>query len=78
MKIDKTKARHDLTRLLKLDMYEVKNAEEPELISFYSGRMYGMVAAYWQMGMIDMCARVRYINLISANVIKQHKRLLYE
>lgn len=72
---DVLKERHNLTRLLKLEMYELKIAVEPEVINFHSSRMYGMVAAYWELRIINSRARVRYINLIGYNVIKRHREV---
>lgn len=57
--------RHNLTRLLRLDMHDMKSAPPSRaMINYYEGRMLGMVAAYLQLGIIDHLAHCRYIVII--------------
>lgn len=75
MKINKKEVRHGLTKLLKLDMYELKSATRPEEVDFYAARMYGIVAAYREMEIINSRTRVRYINIIGNAMINGQKLL---
>ncbi len=57
--------RHELTKQLRLDMFDMKKSPKSRaMINYYEGRMLGMVAAYLHLGIIDYLAHQRYINII--------------
>lgn len=70
--------RHYLTRLLKLDLFEMKRARTTYLLNLFEGRLYGLIAAYQVLGIIDMTARSRYIEIIASYAYKRKEELANE
>lgn len=72
------KERHELTKQLRLDMFDMKNAKTKGIVDYYEGRMLGMTAAYWWLGFIDMKARNRYIEIIVEATFKRRREIFNE
>lgn len=70
--------RHYLTKLLKLDLFEMKRARTTYLLNLFEGRLYGLIAAYQVLGIIDMTARSRYIEIIAQHAYKRKEELANE
>lgn len=66
---------HNLTKLLKLDMFDMMCCRNMKTIEFYEGRMLGFTAAYFQLGIIDLTARRRYIDIIVNAAYKRRKEI---
>lgn len=70
--------RHNLTKEMKLDLYTMRNTRAIPVINFIEGRLCGMAAAYHILGIIDMKARRRYIDIIVDTAYKRRKELANE
>lgn len=70
--------RHELTKLLRLDLFEMKRARTTYVINIFEGRLYGLIAAYQKLGIIDMRARSKYIEIIASAAYKRKEELAYE
>lgn len=67
--------RHYLTKLLRLDMYEMSRVRRICMVEYYKGRLLGMVAAYLTLGFIDRTAHFRYIDIIFAAADKRMEEI---
>ena len=70
--------RHELTKQLRLDLYELKHAKSPMMAEFFEGRLFGTAAAYNQLGIIDSVARQKYIMIIANAACKRLEEIANE
>lgn len=70
--------RHELTKLLRLDMFEMKRASTIKVVHTFMGRMFGLVEAYYKLGIIDLHARVLYIQIIADAAWKREEDFINE
>lgn len=71
--------RHELTKLLKLDMFEMMNrASTIKVVHVLMGRMFGLVEAYHRLGIIDLHARILYIQIIADAAWKREEDFINE
>ncbi len=68
--------RHNLTKLLKLDMFDMMRCRNMKTIEFYEDRMLGFTAAYFQLGMINLAAYRRYIDIIVNAAFKRREEIV--
>ena len=71
--------RHELTKLLRMDMFEMRaRFSTIKVVHTLMGRMFGLVEAYYRLGIIDLHARMLYIQIITDAAWKREEELINE